>query len=759
MKRKKAIAAGAIVASVAGVAAPGRADAASAFDDAVAAWHMAGFKDSVANRPLTAHGKVELGIELDGAEREASLQRGGNGRAARFDGGYLVADDKAGEELTLSGKEMTLCIRMRDPEGRWNAPLFAADDKESAFGPILGGKGGRLEYLWRTSSLEDRVVPGWAAGRSLSPDFANGILRIGVPAELLNPTAWHDVVVRFRGANLEMFVDGALVDEEWPHGEVRQFRGPFLIGAARENGELKSGFHGLIDHLAIWSRALTDAEIVALSGGAEEVARRDLEILGEEQASMQDWKPRGHTAFAGDCMPFYHDGAFHLFYLFDRRHHGSRWGLGAHQYAHAATKDLIHWEHHPLAVPILKQWECSMGTGDVIYNDNDGRYYAFYTDCGGRAEFKDKPQQGSWIFAARSADGVHFTKDFKPLVPGHDCEVFQDESTGLFHLVRGGGNRLVSKDLATWEDVPGDFVQLRPGTSAECPNYFEWNGWRYFILGRNALWKSRGPLGPWTEIEPTVYDGLMVPKVAEFTGNRRLLAGFLAYPGWGGNVVFRELIQCEDGSLGMRFPPEMVPKSGEPMPLSFEALTKGASGDGRTVRVHAPPDGFEVGMLTKVPRDVRITLKALPAPGTKCFGLCFRGEGDYADGCELRFEPADRRVQYGAPSNGGPAQASTEHWSDGHDFGIRGVEGLDRPFTLEVIAKDRIIDACIDGRRTIVTRRHNVGGDRLFFFASGGDVAFDDVQVRPLLDEPARAGKEPARGRQEPARGRRDRSQ
>jgi hypothetical protein len=34
----------------------------------------------------------------------------------------------------------------------------------------------------------------------------------------------------------------------------------------------------------------------------------------------------GDEAFAGDCIPFYHDGTFHLFYLFDRRHHGSKWG-------------------------------------------------------------------------------------------------------------------------------------------------------------------------------------------------------------------------------------------------------------------------------------------------------------------------------------------------------------------------------------------------------------------------------------------------
>ena len=31
------------------------------------------------------------------------------------------------------------------------------------------------------------------------------------------------------------------------------------------------------------------------------------------------YQPAGH--WFGDCMPFYHDGTFHLFYLLDENHH------------------------------------------------------------------------------------------------------------------------------------------------------------------------------------------------------------------------------------------------------------------------------------------------------------------------------------------------------------------------------------------------------------------------------------------------------
>ena len=65
---------------------------------------------------------------------------------------------------------------------------------------------------------------------------------------------------------------------------------------------------------------------------------------------------------------------------------------------------------------------------------------------------------------------------------------------------------------------------------------------------------------------------------------------------------------------------------------------------------------------------------------------------------------------------------------------IENVTGLDRPFTLDVIVKGHIVDACIDGRRTTITP-HSAEGDRLSFFAKGGEVTFEDIRIRPLLDD------------------------
>ena len=88
------------------------------FGDAAYCWHMADPSNATGGAgSLRAHGAVAFGATLEGPEREASIARGGDGRAARFgEGGYLALDSDA--ELDVNPKQWTLAIRMRDPAGR-----------------------------------------------------------------------------------------------------------------------------------------------------------------------------------------------------------------------------------------------------------------------------------------------------------------------------------------------------------------------------------------------------------------------------------------------------------------------------------------------------------------------------------------------------------------------------------------------------------------------------------------------------------------
>jgi len=115
-----------------------------------------------------------------------------------------------------------------------------------------------------------------------------------------------------------------------------------------------------------------------------------------------------------------------------------------------------------------------------------------------------------------------------------------------------------------------------------------------------------------------------------------------------------------------------------------------------------------------------------PEADSSFFGLCIRGSGNYEKGYELRFEPSKQRVQFGVPDQG--------RMGDDSNCEILDVEGLDRPFALDVVHKDDVVDVCIDNRRTIVSRYWDPRGDRLFFFAQDADVTFDSVEIRPLSE-------------------------
>ncbi len=454
---------------------------------------------------------------------------------------------------------------------------------------------------------------------------------------------------------------------------------------------------------------------------------------------MQYFKPEA-PYFVGDCMPFFHDGTFHLYYLQDENHHQAKGGLGGHQWSHASSRDLIHWQHHPMAIPCTEVWEGSICTGSTFYHN--GTFYGYYA-----TRTLDRTEK---LSLAISQDGITFEKTLpNPFAtptagysPKHyrDPFVFQDETNGEFHMLvtaevedyrlykRGGCLvRLTSPDLKNWTVaepfiIPGDYDAV-----PECPDYFHWNDWYYLVFslaGKAHYRMSKNPMGPWLRPAVDVFDDsnvAMVMKTAAFTGNRRIGVAYLACHKdnkdngqrlYAGHTLFREIIQHQDGTLGTKFPKEMVPASGSNLTLAYKPLTQGVSTHANTITLHAD-EGQEAAIVENVPQNVRITLNVKPKAKSADFGLWLRGLGNFETGYQLHFLPYEKKVTLNGQS-------------------ISCVEGLDQPFSLEIIVKDDIIDVCADNRRCLIDRCYELLGDRLFFFCQNGDVTFDTIEIAPL---------------------------
>lgn len=401
---------------------------------------------------------------------------------------------------------------------------------------------------------------------TLATDARDQPLQLVVPVAALESARSRDLVLRYSGHRLELLADGVLVDEEWPLGSLPGMEGTMQLSA--------------VDRAAVWSRALSDDEVLLLSGGRKGLGERERQILGPRLPVGQYWAPRGFNTHVGDCMPFFHAGRFHLFYLFDRHNGRSKWGLGAHQWAHVSTTDLVNWDHHPLAIALTEESEGSTCTGSVFFHG--GIYHAFYS-------VRMADGSASPLCAATSQDCIHFVKHspFAYLTtpykaqPARDPVVFREESTGLFHLLattslthpamsdRGGClAHLVSPDLRQWEQREPFIVTGYPG-EPECPDYFHWRGWYYLIFSHEGIAHyrmSRHPLGPWQTPTVDTFDGpeAMVMKTAAFTGDRRIGAAFVpaAREVYAGKLILREIIQNLDGTLRTEWPSEL--KGGSP---------------------------------------------------------------------------------------------------------------------------------------------------------------------------------------------------
>ena len=129
----------------------GNAQAKSPFDDAVAVWQMkelAGSADR--GEDLAAVGKVQIAA-LEGADREASLARGGDGYAVRLQGGYLTTSSQ--KPIRLAGKQASISLRLRDPSGQWVGGLLASAQPQDRLANLIDASGNELVYRWRTTPL------------------------------------------------------------------------------------------------------------------------------------------------------------------------------------------------------------------------------------------------------------------------------------------------------------------------------------------------------------------------------------------------------------------------------------------------------------------------------------------------------------------------------------------------------------------------------------------------------------------------------
>jgi sucrose-6-phosphate hydrolase SacC (GH32 family) len=455
--------------------------------------------------------------------------------------------------------------------------------------------------------------------------------------------------------------------------------------------------------------------------------------------TMQYFKPVGNL-FVGDCIPFSYNGTYYYYWLLDSAHHAGLNGLGGHQWVLSTSSDLKTWKQYPIVLGIDESWEKSICTGSVVYHN--GKFYAFYATRLINSEGKVNEQ----LSYAISNDGVHFDKQkpnpFYTSAPGYSKRNFRDpkifvDDKGEFHLFissdqenpvlgmdRGCLVHLSSTDLRNW--TQHDPILTGQPSTPECPDYFFWKGWYYLVYSDNSntsYVKSRKPYGPWEapRYQALNEDWANVVKTASFKNDRRIAAAWVPnrhdnkdndHEIFGGNSLFREVIQEADGTLDTRFPTEMVPETDAPLVLKPEMMYK-ATASGPNSFTLSDGSGVASARIQSIPDNCRITLEIQPMGPNEEMGVILKSDESGNSGYRLNLSANNKTVDLGNTS-------------------IYGVDGLQKPITIDIVMKDGILDVDIDHRRTIVNRTYEQQGHTIWLYAKHGTVRFSNVVARPL---------------------------
>jgi hypothetical protein len=594
---------------------------------------------------------------------------------------------------------LSVRLRQHDPADRkrQNYPAFKMPD-------------GSVPVLEASLTLHSSEHPDWKE------------MTVGIPLAILNkPAGIHEIALNFSGVRWSLYVDGELLDNDFPFG--------YPPWAGTQSWKLDSEY---VKSAAIYLPSLK----FEARGPRASIAASDI----------QYWLPRGHNSWVGDVVTLFHGGRYHVFYLYDRRHHQSKFGKGAHYFEHLSTTDFKTWTEHEAATPLEEQWEC-IGTGTpfifknklhLSYGLHTGRVYPdekttwpaqweYLKKNGRTGSFRRAATPGIPAGATYSVSNDGISSFRKSEVTFHPCQnpsLYIDPAGKLRLLANAGANGIWESD-----SIEGGWHCVHPGfpPGGDCTFFFRWGAFDYIIGGFKMLWSK--PAGaPDSAYRDVVadgldfYDGGNVPTITEITGGRYLMAAWIPIRGWGGPLLIRELLQFHDGRIGSKWMPEVMPQ--------VETATTVGGRIGRTMEAKAIGHSFLLSF------DAH---RAEAGKGS--FSITFLSDGDVHPACELQIRIDDRRAQFApaAAEDFAARQKTLREGGSPHEAGNYAIEnliGVDDRFTVRVLVRwsDKIggslIDAEIAGQRTMITHRPDLKVKRILFRTE--QVSLDNVRIARL---------------------------
>ena len=433
--------------------------------------------------------------------------------------------------------------------------------------------------------------------------------------------------------------------------------------------------------------------------------------------------------FVGDCMPYYEDGVYYIYYLKE----------GGDSYRHsiflATTTDFLTYEdyHDPILVssdgPAQDEW---IGTGSVVKVDDI--YYFFYTGHTDSDSFEcaetimlakgDSPTSfekvASW--GITPDESLNQKRDFR------DPQGYYDEETGCLTFTitasQDGVARIlkytVSKDLSEiiydgiiFTDPIGKVYNL------ECSDTFRIGNTWYLTYSAqdDVLWyvTSDKPYGPYSE--PAKLDGPLFYAAKHVENDSSFyMVGWARRSGserdtrrvseWAGNLVVQQIWQKADGSIVLQPVDAIEAQFQKEVPLTEETTEISLSSSGE-----------------KVYRELCTSSGCFLLEGdfcyedAGCFGLAFNYKESEEDYKLITVDPENQKLLL--QFKGGSATPAEEE--------VLLEPGMTYHFTY--IQEDSVGVFYIDDLTAFTVRLYGVTDKALLLFAENSNVIFSDLAL------------------------------
>lgn len=390
------------------------------------------------------------------------------------------------------------------------------------------------------------------------------------------------------------------------------------------------------------------------------------------------YKPK--PGVIGDCIPYYYNGRYHIFFLHDHRDPDS-YDTGSTRH-HVSTQDFIQFEDHGVALPkaSMQDHDQHPATG-CVYTDDTGKHTIFYT--GMNPYFRNDSQYSQVLLYATSDDLITWTKQpdaiwlpDESIYERHDWRdpfVFKHPGNGRFYMLvaarlkkgaisrRGCTALLTSDDLRNWQ-VEEPFYAPNRYHGHECPDWFQMGDWYYLIFSEYTTHTvtryvmSRTPDGPWIAPDDNQFDNRAYYAAKSASdGSRRFLFGWNptkehnvdeGHWQWGGCLTVHEIIQNEDGTLSVRMPPETEDAFSYPTAVSLTLKDQSWNQNGQSYQAEAYY-GYSDALSQPMPETYLLQGELTFEEEKGTAGVLLRMDGNADSGYFLRFNLQGQRLEFG----------------------------------------------------------------------------------------------------------------